>query len=275
MQHKCLRTGFILCWFFLPAQQVLGRDAQPGSDDFEEVVVSATRIPTDITDLPFAVGRVGREEIQFARQQLGLDEALATIPGLFFQNRYNFAQDLRIAIRGFGARANFGIRGIPPHRPPRSSRSTGCLGSSQGPAHSAPGSLPPGGDESPAPRESPPAPPPHRPLRSSGSTGCSGSPTGPARSAPGSLPPGGDESPPPRERPPTPPPHPLSRSNDLRDYLVRWITPPRNAPDFPPPSADILRPHPGLQHVRRGHRLYHLDGWQDCLSSKPNSTQTP
>ncbi|MEE8496008.1 MAG: TonB-dependent receptor, partial [Xanthomonadales bacterium] len=112
MQHKCLRTGFILCWFFLPAQQVLGRDAQPGSDDFEEVVVSATRIPTDITDLPFAVGRVGREEIQFARQQLGLDEALATIPGLFFQNRYNFAQDLRIAIRGFGARANFGIRGI-------------------------------------------------------------------------------------------------------------------------------------------------------------------
>ena len=28
------------------------------------------------------------------------------------QNRYNFAQDLRVAIRGFGARANFGIRGI-------------------------------------------------------------------------------------------------------------------------------------------------------------------
>ncbi|MCH8058121.1 MAG: TonB-dependent receptor plug domain-containing protein, partial [Proteobacteria bacterium] len=112
MQRKCLQIGSILCLFFLPAQQVVGRDAQAGSDDFEEVVVFATRIPTDITDLPFAVGRVGREKIQFARQQLGLDEALATIPGLFFQNRYNFAQDLRIAIRGFGARANFGIRGI-------------------------------------------------------------------------------------------------------------------------------------------------------------------
>ena len=112
MQRKCLRIVITLTLLFLPAQQVVGRDAVPGSDDFEEVVVFATRIPTDITDLPFAVGRVGREEIQFARQQLGLDEALATIPGLFFQNRYNFAQDLRIAIRGFGARANFGIRGI-------------------------------------------------------------------------------------------------------------------------------------------------------------------
>ena len=112
MQRKCLRIGFVLCLIFWPAQQVFGRDAQPGSDDFEEVVVFATRIPTDITDLPFAAGRVGKEEIQLARQQLGLDEALATIPGLFFQNRYNFAQDLRIAIRGFGARANFGIRGI-------------------------------------------------------------------------------------------------------------------------------------------------------------------
>jgi iron complex outermembrane receptor protein len=31
---------------------------------------------------------------------------------VFVQNRYNFAQDLRISIRGFGARAAFGVRGI-------------------------------------------------------------------------------------------------------------------------------------------------------------------
>jgi len=34
------------------------------------------------------------------------------VPGVFLQNRGNFAQDLRIAIRGFGARAGFGVRGI-------------------------------------------------------------------------------------------------------------------------------------------------------------------
>ena len=78
----------------------------------EEVVVTATRMPVDLAELPFAAGKVPGEQVQRARQQLGLDEALASQPGLFFQNRYNFAQDLRIAIRGFGARANFGIRGI-------------------------------------------------------------------------------------------------------------------------------------------------------------------
>ena len=83
-----------------------------GGSALEEIVVTATRIPTDLVSLPLAVGSVGRDEIQRGRKQLGLDEALVAVPGLFFQNRYNFAQDLRIAIRGFGARANFGIRGI-------------------------------------------------------------------------------------------------------------------------------------------------------------------
>jgi iron complex outermembrane receptor protein len=78
----------------------------------EEIIVSAMRIPLEWSRMPAAAGRVGQDEIQLGRQQLGLDESLASIPGLFFQNRYNFAQDLRISIRGFGARANFGIRGI-------------------------------------------------------------------------------------------------------------------------------------------------------------------
>jgi iron complex outermembrane recepter protein len=47
-----------------------------------------------------------------ARQGLQLDEALNRIPGVFAQNRYNFAQDVRLSIRGFGARAPFGIRGL-------------------------------------------------------------------------------------------------------------------------------------------------------------------
>ena len=93
-----------------PAFALLPDEAGPAV--LEEVVVTATRIPGSVQDLPFAVGVVGQEDVQRARQQLGLDESLVAVPGLFFQNRYNFAQDLRIAIRGFGARANFGIRGI-------------------------------------------------------------------------------------------------------------------------------------------------------------------
>jgi len=96
----------------ISAQSVTAQSAGAEDEAIEEVIVTATRLPTPAQTLPFAFSRVGKEDIQLARQQLGLDESLAGVPGLFFQNRYNFAQDLRIAIRGFGARSDFGIRGI-------------------------------------------------------------------------------------------------------------------------------------------------------------------
>src|SRR2546426_10498981 len=47
-----------------------------------------------------------------ARPTWGLDEALATVPGVYAANRYNFSLDQRISIRGFGARSAFAVRGI-------------------------------------------------------------------------------------------------------------------------------------------------------------------
>jgi iron complex outermembrane receptor protein len=61
---------------------------------------------------PRSVSVVGKEDIQNATQLLAMDEVLAGIPGLYMQNRYNFSQDLRVSLRGFGARSAFGIRGI-------------------------------------------------------------------------------------------------------------------------------------------------------------------
>ncbi len=78
----------------------------------EEVLVVTTRVSQPIDEIPAAVSVIGRDDVQLGRQQLGLDEALNRVPGVFAQNRYNFAQDLRLAVRGFGARANFGIRGL-------------------------------------------------------------------------------------------------------------------------------------------------------------------
>ena len=78
----------------------------------DEIEVRATRTPKPLDKVPAAISVVTQEAIQRGRQQLGLDESLAAVPGLFMQGRYNFAQDLRIAIRGFGARSNFGIRGV-------------------------------------------------------------------------------------------------------------------------------------------------------------------
>ena len=75
-------------------------------------MVEALRIDKPLSRVPAPATVVGQDQIQVGQQQLGLDESLARVPGLFLQNRYNFAQDLRVAIRGFGARSNFGIRGI-------------------------------------------------------------------------------------------------------------------------------------------------------------------
>lgn len=74
--------------------------------------MSAMRIETTLARAPAAISVIGQDDIQLAKQQLALDESLSRVPGLFMQNRYNFAQDLRVSIRGFGARANFGIRGV-------------------------------------------------------------------------------------------------------------------------------------------------------------------
>ena len=78
----------------------------------DEIVVTATRIETSVRDLARSVSVVNKDRIQNGTQQLALDESLAGVPGLYMQNRYNFAQDLRIALRGFGARSAFGIRGV-------------------------------------------------------------------------------------------------------------------------------------------------------------------
>lgn len=83
-----------------------------GANGLEEIVVRATMIERTLDRVPAAVSVVTEDDIQLGRQQLALDESLARVPGLFMQNRYNFAQDLRLSIRGFGARAQFGIRGI-------------------------------------------------------------------------------------------------------------------------------------------------------------------
>ena len=74
--------------------------------------VDATRVEKNIIDIPAAISHIGQEKIQLGTEQVGLDESMRQVPGAFFLNRYNYAQDLRVSIRGFGARSNFGIRGI-------------------------------------------------------------------------------------------------------------------------------------------------------------------
>ncbi len=77
-----------------------------------DVVVSASRAAQSSFDAPAAISAVDRDTIESAGPQVNLSESLNRVPGLTILNRQNYAQDLQLSIRGFGARAAFGIRGI-------------------------------------------------------------------------------------------------------------------------------------------------------------------
>lgn len=94
----------------LAAQIPLAAQAEPA--ELDSILVEGTRMERSLLDTPAAVSVVDTRKAQQGQQHLQLDESLARVPGLYLQNRYNFAQNQRLSIRGFGARAPFGVRGL-------------------------------------------------------------------------------------------------------------------------------------------------------------------
>jgi iron complex outermembrane recepter protein len=78
----------------------------------EVVVVTGSGAEQRAFDTPFAVGVVDAQSLRSAGPMVNLSEALGRVPGLVVNLRNNYAQDLQISSRGFGARATFGVRGI-------------------------------------------------------------------------------------------------------------------------------------------------------------------
>ena len=85
--------------------------AQQAGDD-EALTVTATRSQRPILEVPASIDRVYGEDIHSGRSEVNLSESLGAVPGIVAQNRQNYAQDLQISSRGFGARSTFGIRGL-------------------------------------------------------------------------------------------------------------------------------------------------------------------
>ena len=73
-----------------------------------EVSVTATRVARDNMDIPAAIDTVDQRTIREGNPQVNLSEALNRVPGITVSNRQNYAQDLQISSRGFGARSTFG-----------------------------------------------------------------------------------------------------------------------------------------------------------------------
>jgi iron complex outermembrane receptor protein len=76
------------------------------------IVVTATRTPELSLDLPVSINRIDQRDIQQGQLEENLSESMAEVPGASVQNRQNYAQDMQISIRGFGARSSFGVQGV-------------------------------------------------------------------------------------------------------------------------------------------------------------------
>ena len=96
----------------LAGAQVADASADSDAGVLPVVVVSASRSAEPELDVPASVSVVEAKPVQTALPGSGLAQWLAQVPGLVAQDRLSYAQDLQISLRGFGARASFGVRGI-------------------------------------------------------------------------------------------------------------------------------------------------------------------
>ena len=77
------------------------------------ISVSVTRdAMRSALELPFALARVTPDSLHPGLRRASLGEFVFGIPGLQVSERNNPSQDPRLAVRGFGARSAFGVRGV-------------------------------------------------------------------------------------------------------------------------------------------------------------------
>ena len=98
-----LALACLLAW---PLQAALAQDSSA------EVVVTGSARAQRVFDAPFAITVIDASALRDAGAMVNLSEVMARVPGIVVSNRNNYAQDLQVSSRGFGARASFGVRGL-------------------------------------------------------------------------------------------------------------------------------------------------------------------
>ncbi len=75
------------------------------------ITVQAVHIDSELLSTSASIQKVQAATVQ-NNVNVNLSEVLQGVAGLQINNRENYAQDLQISMRGFGARSTFGVRGI-------------------------------------------------------------------------------------------------------------------------------------------------------------------
>ena len=103
---KTTLSLFIACI----AQSAYAIDDTSKVQKLDTIVIEATRTDRDVLATPASAYYIQQEPQK--GMNVNLSEALKGVPGLQLNNRENYAQDLQISMRGFGARSSFGVRGV-------------------------------------------------------------------------------------------------------------------------------------------------------------------
>ncbi|MDO9436830.1 TonB-dependent receptor domain-containing protein [Hydrogenophaga sp.] len=108
--HLLWGAAALLAWPAL-AQTSAQRDGATAGA-LAPVVITGSSAWQDRWLAPGSVDVVDGDELRAGQLQINLSEGLGRVPGLVVRNRQNYAQDLQISMRGYGARAPFGVRGV-------------------------------------------------------------------------------------------------------------------------------------------------------------------
>ncbi|MBP6762710.1 MAG: TonB-dependent receptor, partial [Thauera sp.] len=101
-----------LCLAVLCALATSTTAAADSETTLDTVVISGSWVEVSPFDAPYSVDGVRLDTNAGQGMRVNVSEVLGSVPGVVVQNRQNYAQDLQISVRGFGARAAFGVRGV-------------------------------------------------------------------------------------------------------------------------------------------------------------------
>jgi iron complex outermembrane recepter protein len=118
MRHLPTSIVVLLCSGLLLAP-VDAQVTAPTADDshakavtLPAVQVNASRLNIPSFDVPASLSMVRVAPANSGQPGVNLSESLVGVPGILARDRQNYAQDEQISIRGFGARATFGVRSV-------------------------------------------------------------------------------------------------------------------------------------------------------------------
>ncbi len=78
----------------------------------QTVTIQGVAYGAQAVRLPSTISVLGRRDLTEGEQQVNLSETLNQVPGLIVNNRQDYAQDMQLSIRGFGADSPFGVQGV-------------------------------------------------------------------------------------------------------------------------------------------------------------------